>query len=213
MFQSALAPKDERYLQVTGSARAALRVSIRSRPEGREIQPPAAVPGAVVVFQSALAPKDERYTRCGPSIRAMMRFNPLSPRRTRDTNRRIPGPLRRNRFNPLSPRRTRDTGKGEGNAEPKDEFQSALAPKDERYAGQKLWGLSGRVSIRSRPEGREIHVEKVYAASDLVSIRSRPEGREIRGSEKQRSNVGAVSIRSRPEGREIRADRSRPRSW
>ena len=65
---------------------AGVPVSIRSRPEGREIReadPGEAEPGA---FQSALAPKDERYYNHGNFV-----------------------------------------------AGTTDQFQSALAPKDERY--------------------------------------------------------------------------------
>ena len=35
-------------------------------------------------------------------------------------------------------------------------FQSALAPKDERYTYYRRSAVSNHVSIRSRPEGREI---------------------------------------------------------
>ena len=156
------------------------------------------------MFQSALAPKDERY--CGADALARRSsFNPLSPRRTRDTPKRWPGPFTVSSFNPLSPRRTRDTitppstspvttvsirSRPEGREIPvwlgckrlalpcfnplsprrtRDTclvglqavgfamFQSALAPKDERYSFY-LWQFAGlnKVSIRSRPEGREI---------------------------------------------------------
>ena len=100
---------------------------------------------------------DRLTDEIGSSIMATSSFNPLSPRRTRDTRtgasaRSLPVPavsIRsrpegreiqllfkvsgevQSRFNPLSPRRTRDT------IEKKQLlpawFQSALAPKDERY--------------------------------------------------------------------------------
>ena len=66
-----------------------------------------------MVFQSALAPKDERYNALLVLHAPRSRFNPLSPRRTRDT--------------------TRDYVAAAGEA-----FQSALAPKDERYTWAKL---------------------------------------------------------------------------
>ena len=83
-------------------------------------------------------------------------------------------------------------------------FQSALAPKDERYHLVTVTSGIARVSIRSRPEGREIPAPVTFAVGAKVSIRSRPEGREIpnlAGPEPWKVNV---SIRSRPEGREIR---------
>ena len=40
-----------------------------------------------------------------------------------------------------------------------DEFQSAPAPRDGRCTGNNMWTVAGYgVSIRSRPEGREMPV-------------------------------------------------------
>ena len=62
-FQSALAPKDERYDET--------KLGLTLLDE----------------FQSALAPKDERYPSVTALLLTMASFNPLSPRRTRDTVR------------------------------------------------------------------------------------------------------------------------------
>ena len=64
-FQSALAPKDERYQASKTMGPIFCHVSIRSRPEGREIPASRLIGSLVVVFQSALAPKDERYLQAG----------------------------------------------------------------------------------------------------------------------------------------------------
>ena len=66
-FQSALAPKDERY-GTCNAVPARLFMAVK--------------------FQSALAPKDERYLNghdWKPDTPVIHCFNPLSPRRTRDT--------------------------------------------------------------------------------------------------------------------------------
>ena len=158
LFQSALAPKDERYapaavqVQLHGSSP---NVSIRSRPEGREIR------GA---------------GRSGPSIRGSMRFNPLSPRRTRDTEAVEFQAIRYASMSfqsALAPKDERyEVTANAGNAS-KDEFQSALAPKDERYriGAKTLAALRHgrtRVSIRSRPEGREIRGRSRRCLRDAI---------------------------------------------
>ena len=135
-----------------------------------------------------LSPRRTRDT-CSPPrcdrFDVVQCFNPLSPRRTRDTGITTNQPGSLSCFNPLSPRRTRDTicggdsvtlpgvsirSRPEGREIPigldatgftgnlVKRFQSALAPKDERYRWDLVSdavGLHG-VSIRSRPEGREI---------------------------------------------------------
>ena len=85
LFQSALAPKDERYWMSHPRATAYILVSIRSRPEGREIRWPFSSLSRPIRFQSALAPKDERYGIVPVIGWRFQGFNPLSPRRTRDT--------------------------------------------------------------------------------------------------------------------------------
>ena len=111
-FQSALAPKDERYTTHHRSFN-----PLSPRKDERYVDPTSG-------FQSALAPKDERYRHDADMIYCdgSLRFNPLSPRRTRDTfcrhhkgfnrpeGREIQWASGRSGFNPLSPRRTRDTG-------------------------------------------------------------------------------------------------------
>ena len=219
-FQSALAPKDERYIislhvihkvlscfnplsprrtrdthdlarHVVGDV-----VSIRSRPEGREIQRDPVLFDRLLKFQSALAPKDERYMFRSVHLRLTPGFNPLSPRRTRDTS----SPSDTEGSTPtfqsaLAPKDERYRRSGSRRSPswrfnpalaPKDErylklssqmrnggrFQSALAPKDERYWGiPTLTGLKN-VSIRSRPEGREIPV--LYPARFLSTCSFNP---------------------------------------
>ena len=99
-------------------------------------------------------------------------------------------------------------------------FQSAPGPRDNRDIQQ------ARVSIRSRPEGRDNRaaqgppgvVDKFQSAARragltieerkiLVSIRSRPEGRDNRGQQVGMiaCDFKGVSIRSRPEGRDNRS--------
>ena len=132
-FQSALAPKDERYGHFRVWLRSDFRVSIRSRPEGREIQGEVYTTSAFAKFQSALAPKDERYLEVtserglydvfqsalapkderykqGEGIKyGMSRFqSALAPKDER-YRRRHRHSSRAASFNPLSPRRTRDT--------------------------------------------------------------------------------------------------------
>ena len=117
-------------------------------------------------------------------------------------------------FNPLPPRRTRDTT-ASGTCTVVLRFQSAPAPKDERYRQcdvDYVW--AAQVSIRSRPEGREIpgqRNERVQVGWQ-VSIRSRPEGREILVVLGFLGVGHIVSIRSRPEGREILARTNPPPS-
>src|SRR5581483_6115967 len=63
-----------------------------------------------------------------------------------------------------------------------------------------------RVSILSRPEGREPLDEFAVPGvlSPVVSILSRPEGREPPATDRAMQRLTAVSILSRPEGREPR---------
>ena len=155
MFQSSLAPKDERY---DGASRGfaeligfnprsprrtsattfavapfiIVNVSILARPEGRALLRGAQQAMSLSGFQSSLAPKDERYQRL-QSIRRMTHC-----------------------FNPRSPRRTSATGD--------------TAPN----------GVSISVSILARPEGRALHPRPSSAqAGCIVSILARPEGRAL----------------------------------
>ncbi len=84
-------------------------------------------------------------------------------------------------------------------------FQSAPDPKAGRYALAAISSVVKTVvSIRSRPEGREILGDSLQCSGlHEVSIRSRPEGREILNMAPGLSSWMPVSIRSRPEGREI----------
>ena len=143
-FQSALAPKDERYVlsSVRHSSVTGFQSALAPKDERysacRTIRPWASE------FQSALAPKDERYGRCTASCPVRVCFNPLSPRRTRDTWR----PLGRFNLGQLVSIRSRPEGR-----EILDwvcsrvtvlSFQSALAPKDERYASVTVESLALR---------------------------------------------------------------------
>ena len=156
LFQSALAPKDERYYFPTHLWYGIFKVSIRSRPEGREIRGSQNLSRRSYWFQSALAPKDERY------------------------------------------------GTGSGYTGLEKGFQSALAPKDERYPRGVVGSIIGpMVSIRSRPEGREIQSQLYPPKSRQCFNPLSP--RRTRDTTQFRSlaEVFNVSIRSRPEGREI----------
>ena len=83
-------------------------------------------------FQSALAPKDERYRRTWSRTLGLPCFNPLSPRRTRDTgDQHLPvGPFGVSIRSRPEGREIRASANVVASFVP---FQSALAPKDERY--------------------------------------------------------------------------------
>ncbi len=121
-FQSALAPKDERYQASKTMGPIFCHVSIRSRPEGREI------------------PSLQDY---GANI--LPCFNPLSPRRTRDTEPAWPY-RRGTRVSIRSRPEGREIHEHQGHGYLIDLFQSALAPKDERYPGRD--SVSRRVLFR-----------------------------------------------------------------
>ena len=161
-------------------------VSIRSRPEGREIRM------ALLALRTRLDAG---------------RFNPLSPRRTRDTRgasslsygylikyhvsirsrpegREILGVARLCQAVRVSLHvsiRSRPEGR-EIPSPPKvrhrpwPRFQSALAPKDERYQV----AILPRFQLAPKDESQS---PTTVAPRKTVSIRSRPEGREIHGGD------------------------------
>jgi len=169
-------PETRRFAEAIGV------VSIRSRPEGREIHANRQTRAATNTFQSAPDPKAGRYSQfrqrpprlklfqSAPDPKAgrykgkRVTFTPeqIVSIRSRPEGREIPctGIMRRPRnfrFNPLPTRRPGDTqGRGEALAL-SDVFQSAPDPKAGRYEAADAWeAKTKRVSIHSRPEGREI---------------------------------------------------------
>ena len=162
MFQSSIAPKDDRYLidrrpdpnELSFNPRSPRRttatcfakkdiflpqVSILDRPEGRPL----------------LSVDDDE-------VWCITRFNPRSPRRTTATSE-IGNSLGATlSFNPRSPRRTTATDFGLGLLnKARVMFQSSIAPKDDRYrlSFEEL-RLQIAVSILDRPEGRPLLLEE-----------------------------------------------------
>ena len=130
-FQSAPGPKAGRKSSMVGLG-ALDHVSIRSRPEGRE---KAARLGTACVGNS---------------------FNPLPARRPGESApSRLGRPTPDHRFNPLPARRPGERPQVQRSRPRAGLFQSAPGPKAGRKVGRIRRRLVERVSIRSRPEGRE----------------------------------------------------------
>jgi len=199
---------------ITNSLYTAYFVSIRSQPEGREIQ-----------AESTKA----QLTNKG--------FNPLPTRRSGDTSCVDVRFTRRLCFNPLPTRRSGDTqglqpfpcfffvsirSQPEGREiqafirlafNPVLMFQSAPNPKVGRYVDElkSVCGL-GFVSIRSQPEGREILQNSTIQliVESTVSIRSQPEGREILTCDVNRSRFNGFQSAPNPKVGRYASSRDEP---
>ena len=133
-------------------------VSILDRPEGRSL------PDADVTDNSRLDAG----------------FNPRSPRRTIATWKKLLLTQKRLCFNPRSPRRTIATKLSCDRLMNQTEFQSSIAPKDDRYTSVfSSNNLSEQVSILDRPEGRSLPFWSLLFSSTYKCFNPRSPRRTI----------------------------------
>ena len=160
----------------------------------------------MVAFQSAPDPKAGRCHRGRSGVGSARKgFNPLPTRRSGDANGLTMGQLRDSWFQSAPDPKVGRCILQEYLGGSIDTFQSAPDPKVGRCDLTQYIDRPSHVSIRSRPEGREMLGDD--AGDVLFELRFNPLPTRRSGDAKTPEQVRQailVSIRSRPEGREMR---------